>query len=158
MNKDKRNTEYKYTGKLDVEKTVRDIRDTRIKNGNYRRHSKYLWDILELRNQGLPNREIAEEQSKKYGRKVSRNEVDAIMKNYSIQPNKASYTREKIEIKLLTEKEFNLIDLENLKTGIEPSLLIQSLLGGKVGGIEYKNNSVLTKIWKLSYEKYYKAA
>lgn len=150
------NIEYIFTGKLNVEDTVRKIRDTRMQSGRYNGHSKYLWRILELRNEGLDNYEIAEKLSVENNTSINKQIVKNTLDAYKIESNPEKERNKRIrQTDIIMSKElFDKVDLESLKTGDTPAVIMQNMLGGNIDGVIYTDKRALRKIWDASYAKY----
>lgn len=150
------NKEYKFKGQLDVESTIRKIRDDRIKNGRYNGHSKYLWRALELRNDGYDNFEIADKLSIENNSTVTKVFIQKLFDDCGIESNplKPRNKRSTASEIIMDKETFDKVDIECLKTGQTPTIIMQEMLGGKINGVTYTDRRSLLKIWKASYNKY----
>lgn len=151
--------DYKYTGKLDVEKTIREIRDTRMRDVNAKRkysgHSKYLWRALELRNEGLTNSQIADILSAENEVTINSSRIKDIFDDCGIESNSGRSIIRDSDLPLLSREQFDKVDLENLRTGKSPSSLIEEFFDSTINGVKYKYNNQLMTIWEKSYMHYF---
>ena len=147
--------EYKYTGKLDIRQTMREIIANKNKNGRYMGHSKYMWRALELRNDGYDNREIAEKLYVESGSSLNSSMIRNMFDNYLIEsnPDKKGKVKTASDI-ILDEDFFYQIELESMQVGKVPYCYLLEVYGGKVGDREFKDKRALRRIWEASYEKY----
>lgn len=150
------NNEYIFKGKLNIEETIRKIRDTRMQSGRYNGHSKYLWRILELRNEGLDNYEIAEKLSIENNINITKQVVQSTLDTYKIESNteKERNKRTRQSEIIMSRELFDKVDLESLKTGDTPAVIMENMLGGNIDGVIYTDRRALRKIWEASYNKY----
>lgn len=150
--------EYKYKGTLNVLDTVREIRDAKVKKGKYNGHSKHLWRALELRNEGYDNYEIADKMSVESNTHINKTVIQQMFDNELIESNPEKTKNKRVsacEI-ILDRETFDKIDLESLKSGQTPTVLMVEMLGGEVEGKVYSDKRALRKIWEASYKHYYK--
>lgn len=156
--KEREAIEYKYTGVLDVEKTVRAIRDEKIQKGRYNGHSKHLWRALELRNEGLDNYEIAEKISVEQNITMLKMTIQGLFDNELIESNPEKPRNKRITTSdiILDEETYNKLDIESLKSGKTPVVLMVEMLGGVVNGKEFTDKRALRKIWEASCAHYNK--
>lgn len=156
MKENNKNIKYEFTGVLDVEDTVRKIRDNKIKNGKYNGHSRYLWRALELRNMGLDNYEIAETLEKETSDKLTKSYIQNLFDSYKIESNPVKSGKKRTDASsiILDEETYRKIDIESLKTGCTPVIIMEELFDSTVNGIRYTDRRSLRKIWEASYAKY----